>query len=1080
MIKLNPSRNLAARPRAGCFLALFLLAGLLALVTPLRADNPPTFLFEIDASAVPGGFQPRFVALDTSNNLYVTAGFYSQVEKFTRNGTYLTQWGSVGAGNGQFLAGPLGVAVDSSNNVYVADPGDFRVEKFDSIGTYLTQWGSSGSGNGQFDFPYGVAVDRSNNVYVTDINNNRVTKFTSNGTYLKEWGSSGSGNGQFNQPVGVGVDSSNNVYVADVYNNRVEKFTRNGSYLTQWGSLGSGNGQFSNPFGIAVDRSNNVYVVDYYNSRVEKFDSNGTYLAQWGSSGSGNGQFANPTGVAVDSSGNFIYVADNLNYRVQVFVNNTNIVPPIITSQPVSQIVPAGINVNFSVSVLGTAPFAYQWTSNNVAMPGATNATLTLTNAGLSNSGTYSVLVTNNFGSELSSNAVLAVFPVLVTTLPASGITATGAVLNGSVTVGPDETVVWIDWGMDTNYGNITGATIVPGNSGSNSISAVLSGLSGNYYHYRIEATNDFGIVHGDDQLFTVGFAPTAVTLSAINSTNGSTLNATVNPNGWDTTVYFQWVTPTLANTTPGMDIGAGATSLNVSSFVTGLAPFAPYHYQIVASNALGTVSGAVAFWNPPFVSVSGEAGVVFTSLHSFGGNDGANPYAGLVQGNDGNFYGTTYGDFANNVGTVFKFNTNGVLTSLHSFHGAINIPLHQTRPGNDGAHPLAGLVQGSDGYFYGTTFEGGTYGSANLSGFSYTEGTVFRISTNGEETILNSFDDNRTFGHPDTGTYPSAGLVQGSDGYFYGTTTFGFNNFTSQYLFAGPGDVFKMSTNGVVTAVFFFDGADGANPHAGLVQGSDGNFYGTTLGGGTNGGWGTVFKMGTNGALTTLNSFGGGTDGASPHAGLVQGNDGSFYGTTSGGGTNNYGTVFKISTNGAFTSLYSFTGGTDGASPRAGLVQGSDGSLYGTTYGGGSSSNGTVFAVNTNGTRFTTLYSFSASSTNSSGVYTNSDGANPQAGLILSGNTLYGTTSAGGIWGDGTVFSITLPPPPQLTIIPSGANVILTWPTNAAGFTLEFATNLVSPTVWNTNSTAPVVISGQNVVINPMSGPQQFYRLTQ
>jgi uncharacterized repeat protein (TIGR03803 family) len=389
--------------------------------------------------------------------------------------------------------------------------------------------------------------------------------------------------------------------------------------------------------------------------------------------------------------------------------------------------------------------------------------------------------------------------------------------------------------------------------------------------------------------------------------------------------------------------------------------------------------------------------------------------------------------------------------------------------------------VQGSDGNLYGTT-ECNGWRFIGLGGRDVVGcGTVFKISTDGALTTLYAFGSiTNANGVSLDGANPSAGLVQGSDGYFYGTTTFGFNNFTSQYLFAGPGDVFKMSTNGVVTAVFFFDGADGANPHAGLVQGSDGNFYGTTLGGGTNGGWGTVFKMGTNGALTTLNSFGGGTDGASPHAGLVQGNDGSFYGTTSGGGTNNYGTVFKISTNGAFTSLYSFTGGTDGASPRAGLVQGSDGSLYGTTYGGGSSSNGTVFAVNTNGTRFTTLYSFSASSTNSSGVYTNSDGANPQAGLILSGNTLYGTTSAGGIWGDGTVFSITLPPPPQLTIIPSGANVILTWPTNAAGFTLEFATNLVSPAVWNTNSTAPVIINGQNVVTNPMSGPQQFYRLTQ
>jgi hypothetical protein len=114
--------------------------------------------------------------------------------------------------------------------------------------------------------------------------------------------------------------------------------------------------------------------------------------------------------------------------------------------------------VTFSVGVVGAAPFSYQWNSNNVAVPGATNATFTLTNVSLSASGNYSVLVTNSYGSALSSNAVLTVLPALVTTQPASGLSATGAVLNGSVTVGPDETVVWFEWGTDTNYGNIAGA----------------------------------------------------------------------------------------------------------------------------------------------------------------------------------------------------------------------------------------------------------------------------------------------------------------------------------------------------------------------------------------------------------------------------------------------------------------------------------------------------------------------------------------------------------------------------------------------------------------------------------------------
>ena len=270
---------------------------------------------------------------------------------------------------------------------------------------------------------------------------------------------------------------------------------------------------------------------------------------------------------------------------------------PSLRSNPRTKPVPAGVNVTFSVGVVGAAPFAYQWNSNNIAVPGATNATFTLTNVSLSASGNYSVLVTNIYGSDLSSNAVLTVLPALVTTQPASGLSATGAVLNGSVTVGPDETVAWFDWGTDTNYGNIAGATIVPGNNGSNSISATLSGLPGNVYHYRLDAANDFGIVYGEDQSFTVGFAPSATTLPPTNGANGATLEAAVNPEGWDTTVYFQWETPTLTNTTPGMDIGAGATALNVSSFVPGLSASTPYQYQVVASNALGTAFGVVVYW---------------------------------------------------------------------------------------------------------------------------------------------------------------------------------------------------------------------------------------------------------------------------------------------------------------------------------------------------------------------------------------------------------------------------------------------------------------------------------------------------
>jgi uncharacterized repeat protein (TIGR03803 family) len=384
----------------------------------------------------------------------------------------------------------------------------------------------------------------------------------------------------------------------------------------------------------------------------------------------------------------------------------------------------------------------------------------------------------------------------------------------------------------------------------------------------------------------------------------------------------------------------------------------------------------ATALLLPAFVA---QAGVVFTTLHSFGVfTNGEYPEAGLVQGSDGNFYGTTDYGGTNGSGTVFKISTNGALTILHSFTGGI-----------DGANPQAGLVQGSDGYFYGTTEYGGTN---NL-------GTVFKISTNGALTSLHSFTGGDDGGGPN-------GLMLGSDGNFYGTTGSG----------GGPseaGTVFRISTNGDLTNLYSFTGSnDGASPAAGLVQGSDGSLYGTTQNGGTtnyNGlRDGTVFKITTNGALTTLYTFTG-NDGASPQAALVQGSDGYFYGTTPQGGSNNLGTLFKISANGKLTSLYSFTGGNDGWNPDGALVQGSDGYLYGTTAGVGylafESGHGTVFKFTTNGA-LTTLYSFTGLS----------DGAYPVAGLVQgSDGNLYGTTTQGGgshgidslVPGFGNVFQI-------------------------------------------------------------------------
>jgi uncharacterized repeat protein (TIGR03803 family) len=237
------------------------------------------------------------------------------------------------------------------------------------------------------------------------------------------------------------------------------------------------------------------------------------------------------------------------------------------------------------------------------------------------------------------------------------------------------------------------------------------------------------------------------------------------------------------------------------------------------------------------------------------------------VQGSDGNFYGTTSGGGTNNEGTVFRISPSGSETNLYTFVGS-----------PDGAYPPAGLVQGTDGNFYGTTAGGGTN---DIPGGG--DGTVFRISPSGTYTTLYSFGSS-----PNDGLEPFAALVQGSDGNFYGTTEGG-GRFSM-------GTVFRISPRGNETNLYSFAGPpnDGGNPQVGLVQGSDGNFYGTAAGGRHR--VGTAFRISPSGSYTNLYSFGSSpTDGTYPQASLVQGSDGNFYGATVNGGTKNLGTVFKL-----------------------------------------------------------------------------------------------------------------------------------------------------------------------------------------
>jgi uncharacterized repeat protein (TIGR03803 family) len=388
------------------------------------------------------------------------------------------------------------------------------------------------------------------------------------------------------------------------------------------------------------------------------------------------------------------------------------------------------------------------------------------------------------------------------------------------------------------------------------------------------------------------------------------------------------------------------------------------------------------------------------STIFSFDLADGNQPEAGLVQGADGNLYGTTFSGGVDcapySCGTVFKITASGTLTTLHSFAG---YPTEGNGP--------TGLVQAANGDFYGTTELGGAGNN----------GTVFSITSSGTLTTLYSFCSHG-LPCPD-GAVPAAGLVQATNGDFYGTTGAGGAN--------NGGTVFKIAPSGTLTTLYSFCSqggtlcTDGNCPVAALIQAANGDFYGTTEEGGANDG-GTVFKITPSGTLTTLYRFcsqGGAacTDGWLPTAGLVQSINGDFYGTTQVGGVENRGTVFKITPSGTLTALYSFcaqSGCTDGSYPIAGLVQATNGEFYGTTYTGGvyysmaGPTAGTVFKITPSGT-LTTLHSFNFA-----------DGYYPYAGLVQGTNgDIYGTTEYGGPNDDGTVFSLSVGLGPFVKALP-------------------------------------------------------------
>lgn len=455
------------------------------------------------------------------------------------------------------------------------------------------------------------------------------------------------------------------------------------------------------------------------------------------------------------------------------------------------------------------------------------------------------------------------------------------------------------------------------------------------------------------------------------------------------------------------------------------------------------------------FLLASAEGATNCTTIFAFNGANGEDPEAALIQGRDGNLYGTTMEGGVYDRGTVFRITPSGIFTNLHSFDSA------------DGFNPQAGLAQGADGFLYGTAYEGGTYN----------DGVVYKMSTNGTFNVLASFLNDID------GFEPNAVLLPVTNGNFYGMTMFGGTN--------SLGSIFSITPSGMVTTLISFNGTNGDYPYVGgLIRGLDGNFYGTTPTGGIGfdssvyySGWGTVFKMTPDGQLSTL-AFFNGTNGAFPIGLLVQGPDGCLYGTTCNGGPgfdgeqySGDGTVFKITTNGSLSTLVMFNDPVNGANPFSGLCLGTDGRFYGTTQNGGTNyppnpDGGTVFQMTPDGT-LTTLVSFSTN-----------EGISPIGGVVQASNgDFFGTTSEGSTNSLGGIFRLSVPgsTSPQIrALLQNPQSITLGWkPLTGRSYQVQYV-DRSNQTNW-VNFGAPLIATnGSSMAVTDSinSADERYYRV--
>jgi uncharacterized repeat protein (TIGR03803 family) len=607
------------------------------------------------------------------------------------------------------------------------------------------------------------------------------------------------------------------------------------------------------------------------------------YAASWLDASASSGTLA-PGMPAVAVSLSLNSEANNLppgSYTANIWFTNLNdgsaqlglftlevVTLPVITTGLVNQTVPEGATATFTVVAVSTALPSYTWNRDQTPLTddgrisGSATSTLTISNVSSADAGTYSVYVQNALGLSRSGATLLTVpSPPVIVAPPSNQTVVPGAVATFAVgAVGSQPLFYqWLSHGSNVMSGGNTNVLIL------RNVGAADAGA------YSVVVSNTLGLVtNGGAMLTVVPITAPGVTLATQYSFRDASDGA--NPNG-----LVQATNGLLYGTANAGGVNRFGTVFKITTngalttlhaFTGGSDGATPKAGLIQAAdgNFYGTTySGGPNFGGTVFRLI---ANGTLTTLHAFGaGSDGSSPFAApLIQASEGNFYGTTSTGGNSNSGTVFKMTPNGSLTILHGFDGA------------DGDYPRGALAQGSDGNFYGSTLKGGTNGA----------GTVFKVTGTG--TFISLFQFERSNG---ISAAPRGGLVQGRDGNFYGAAFLG-----GEY---GRGTVFRITTNGLLTTLHSFTGTnDGQLPNGALIEGKDGNFYGTTSYGGLdfNGagytGEGTVFRMTPNGALSTLAYFDG-FNGANPSAALVQASDGSFYGTTLNGGANGYGAIFRL-----------------------------------------------------------------------------------------------------------------------------------------------------------------------------------------